>query len=179
MNRPDLDEIDLRILRELQADASRTNQDLADRVHVSPATCLRRVRRLEAAGAIERRIALVDPQALGGVLQALCEVTLDHQGAEHLEAFESVVRPHPAVQQCYRVSAGPDFVLVVAVPDMPAWDGIVQSLFTQQANVRNVRSYFVTRRVKFDPAFPALAPRREDLLRGAPRTGAGVARRGL
>lgn len=154
---PDLDEIDRRILRELQLDASRTNQDLADRVHVSPATCLRRVRRLETAGVIQRRIALVDPQALGGVLQAVCEVTLDRQGAEHLDAFEAAVRPHPAVQQCYRVSAGPDFVLVVAVPGMAAWDGVVQSLFTQQANVRNVRSYFVTRRVKFDPAFGALA----------------------
>jgi DNA-binding Lrp family transcriptional regulator len=173
-----LDEIDRRILRELQADASRTNQDLADLVHVSPATCLRRVRRLEASGAIERRIALVDAQRLGGVLQVVCEVTLDRQGAEHLDAFESVVRPHPAVQQCYRVSAGPDFVLVVAVPGMPAWDGIVQSLFTQQANVRNVRSFFVTRRVKFDPAFAALATGDVDIVRGAPRAGPGFGLRG-
>lgn len=156
MKQPGLDEVDRRILREIQADASRTNQDLAERVHVSPATCLRRVRRLEASGVIQRRVALIDPQALGGVLQAVCEVTLDRQGAEHLDAFESAVLRHPAVQQCYRVSAGPDFVLVVAVPGMSTWDGIVQSLFTHQANVRNVRSYFVTRRAKFDPSFGAL-----------------------
>ena len=157
MIQAEIDEIDRRILRELQADSGRTNQDLADRVHVSPATCLRRVRRLEEAGVIQRRVALVDPQVLGGALQAVCEVTLDRQGAEHLDAFEAAVRSHPAVQQCYRVSAGPDFVLVLAVTGMAAWDGVVQTLFTQQANVRNVRSYFVTRRVKFDPAFACIA----------------------
>ncbi|MBI3155725.1 MAG: Lrp/AsnC family transcriptional regulator [Burkholderiales bacterium] len=153
----EIDEIDRRLLRELQADSGRTNQELADRVHVSPATCLRRVRRLEEAGVIQRRVALVDPQSLGGALQAVCEVTLDRQGAEHLDAFEAAVRPHPAVQQCYRVSAGPDFVLVLAVSGMAAWDGVVQALFTEQVNVRNVRSYFVTRRVKFDPAFACIA----------------------
>ena len=81
--------------------------------HVSPATCLRRVRRLVDAGVIERRVALLSPERLGAGLTAIVEVTLDRQGAEHLDAFERAPWPTRAVQQCYRVSPGPDFVLVV------------------------------------------------------------------
>lgn len=151
-----LDATDRRLLRLLQQDASLTNQALAERCHVSPATCLRRVRRLEEAGVIQRRIALVDPDALGGALQAVCEVVLDRQGAEHLDAFEAAAQRHPAVQQAYRVSAGPDFVLILSVPSMQGWAGVVQTLFTQQANVRNVKTFFVTRRGKFEPGFDFL-----------------------
>lgn len=153
---PTLDAVDRRLLRELQQDASLTNQALAERCHVSPATCLRRVRRLQEGGALQRRVALLDPDALGGVLQAVCEVVLDRQGAEHLDAFELAATRHPAVQQLYRVSAGPDFVLVLAVPSMQAWGGVVQALFTQNANVRNVKTFFVTQRGKFDPGFECL-----------------------
>lgn len=151
-----LDDVDRRLLRQLQRDASLTNQALAERCHVSPATCLRRVRRLEASGVVTRRVALIDPEALGGALQAVCEVVLDRQGAEHLDAFEAVAAGHPAVQQCYRVSAGPDFVLILAVPSMQGWSGVVQHLFTQQANVRNVKTFFVTQRGKFEPSFECL-----------------------
>lgn len=151
-----LDPVDRRILRQLQEDAGLTNQDLAERVGTSAATCLRRVRRLEELGVLSRRIALVEPDRLGPVLQAICEVTLDRQGVEHLDAFERHVLPHPAVQQCYRVSGGPDFVLVAAAQDMAAWDALAKALFTQQANVRNIRTYFVTRRGKFAPVFDCL-----------------------
>lgn len=153
-----LDAIDLRILAELQADAGQANQDLAARVHVSPATCLRRVRRLVETGLVQRRVALLAPEALGSLLQVICEVTLDRQGLEHLEAYEGLVLAHPAVQQCYRVSPGPDLVLVAACRDMAAWSSVVAALFTQQANVRNVKSYFVVRRSKFDPAWPLPMP---------------------
>jgi len=152
----ELDAVDRRILHVLLDDAGMTNQALAERVHVSPATCLRRVRRLESAGVIERRVALIDPDTLGGALQAVCEVTLDRQGLEHLEAFESRVIAHPFVQACYRVSAGPDFVLVISVRRMGDWEPLAQALFTQDANVRNIKTYFVTRRSKFAPAFHCL-----------------------
>jgi DNA-binding Lrp family transcriptional regulator len=148
---PGLDATDLRILDLLQQDASLSNQDLAQRAHVSPATCLRRVKRLVDSGIIERRVALLSPAKLGAGLSAIVEITLDRQGAEHLQAFEQAVVDHPAVQQCWRVSPGPDFVLVVQVADMPAYNALVQRLFTQQANVRNVKSFFSLQRVKFDP----------------------------
>jgi Lrp/AsnC family transcriptional regulator, leucine-responsive regulatory protein len=145
-----LNAIDLRLLNLLQADASQANQDLAAAAHVSPATALRRVRRLVEAGVIERRIALLSPAAVGG-LQALVEVQLDRQGAEHLDAFEDVAVAEPAVQQCWRVSPGPDFMLVLWVADMAGYNALVQRLFTQQANVRNVKTFFATKRAKFDP----------------------------
>ena len=146
-----IDDTDLRLLGLLQDDASLSNQDLAAAAHVSPATALRRVRRLTESGVIERRIALLSAEKLGIGLQALVEVQLDRQGAEHLDAFEALAVADVAVQQCWRVSPGPDFMLVLWLADMPAYNALVQRLFTQQANVRNVKSFFAVRRAKFAP----------------------------
>ena len=155
-----LDATDLLLLDLLQQDAALSNQDLAARAHVSPATCLRRVKRLTDNGLIERRVALLSPDKLGAGLTAIVEVMLDRQGAEHLDAFEQHVLPEPAVQQCWRVSPGPDFILVLHASDMPAYQALVQRLFTQQANVRNVKSFFSLKRGKFAPrlALPSLKP---------------------
>ncbi len=154
----DLDATDLRILDQLQRDAWLTNQALAAVVHTSPATCLRRVKRLMDAGVIERQVALLSPSGSAG-LTAIVEVTLDRQGAEHLDAFEARAVAEPAVQQCYRVSPGPDFMLVLQVADMPAYHALVQRLFTQDANVRNVKAFFSVHRAKFEPRviLPALS----------------------
>ncbi len=146
-----LDASDLRILDLLQQDAALSNQDLAGLAHVSPATCLRRVKRLVDAGIIERRVALLSAEKLGAGLTAIVEITLDRQGAEHLQAFETRVLADSAVQQCYQVSPGPDFVLILQVPDMPAYHALVLRLFTQDANVRNVKAFFSVRRGKFEP----------------------------
>ena len=155
-----LDAIDLRVLDLLQQDASLSNQALAERAHVSPATCLRRVRRLVETGVIEKQVAILSPEKLGAGLSALVEITLDRQGAEHLDAFETTAVAAPEVQQCWRVAPGPDFVLVLQVPDMPAYHALVQRLFTQQANVRNVKAFFSVKRAKFEPrlALPAARP---------------------
>ena len=152
-----LDAVDLRLLAALQEDASLTNDALARAVHVSPATCLRRVKRLVAGGVIERRVAILSPMHVGAGLTAIAEITLDRQGAEHLSAFESRAVAESAVQQCYRVSPGPDFVLVLQVADMDAYHALVARLFTQDANVRNVKAYFSVHRSKFSPrlALPA------------------------
>ena len=115
-----LDATDLRILDQLQRDASLTNQSLAALVHTSPATCLRRVKRLVDTGVIERQVALLSPQRLGAGLTAIVEVTLDRQGAEHLQAFEARAVADAGVRQCYRVSPGPDFLLVLQLAGMPA-----------------------------------------------------------
>ena len=150
-----LDVIDLTLLEQLQADCSLTNQDLAKRVHLSPPTCLRRVKRLRDAGLIERQIAILDPErmarALGHGLEAVVEVTLDRQGNEEQEAFETRIAADEAVQQCYRVSPGPDFVLIVQARDMPDYLALAQRLFTSDANVRNVKAFFSVKRAKFRP----------------------------
>ena len=123
----EFDAIDLRLLDALQTDAALSNQDLAARVAVSPATCLRRVKRLVDAGIVERRVALLSPEKLGAGLSVILEITLDRQGAEHLDAFEARAVQEAAVQQCWRVSPGPDFVLIVQVADMPAYHLLTQS----------------------------------------------------
>lgn len=152
MTKLTLDATDLRLLDLLQRDASLSNQDLAAAAHVSPATALRRVRRLVESGVIERRVALLSYEQLGHGLSAIVEITLDRQGAEHLSAFEQRALADAGVQQCYRVSPGPDFVLVVWVADMAAYQSLVERLFTQDANVRQVKAYFSVRRAKFAPA---------------------------
>jgi Lrp/AsnC family leucine-responsive transcriptional regulator len=145
-----LDELDRRILNALQSDASVTNIELAAQVHASPPTCLRRVKRLVDSGVIERHVVLVRPHKVGPALTAIVEITLDHQAAEKLAEFEALVAAEAAVLQCYRVSPGPDFVLVVQVADMPAYHALVHRLFTEHANVRNVRSFFSIHRSKFE-----------------------------
>jgi Lrp/AsnC family leucine-responsive transcriptional regulator len=149
-DQPLLDELDRRILNTLQADASHTNAELAELVHVSPPTCLRRVKQLTDNGVIERQVAIVDPAKVGARLSAIVEITLDVQAAERMEEFETLVAQDAAVLQCYRVSPGPDFVLIVQVADMPAYHALAHRLFTAHANVRNVKAYFSTHRSKFD-----------------------------
>ena len=145
-----LDDLDRRILNQLQHDANLTNQALAERVHASPPTCLRRVRRLTELGVIAKQVAILDPSKLGSTLTAIIEVTLDHQSAEKLQAFEEIVLREVAIMQCYRVSTGPDFVLIAQVVDMPAYHALVHSALTAAANVRNVRTFFSVHRSKFD-----------------------------
>lgn len=153
-----LDAIDLQLLDLLQQDASLSNLALARQVHVSPPTCLRRVRRLHEAGLIERQVAVLSPERLapllGHGLEAIVEVTLERQGAEALDAFEQRIVGDAAVQQCYRVSPGPDFVLHLRVADMPGYLALQQRLLTADANVRNVKAFFVVRRAKFAPRLP-------------------------
>ena len=145
-----LDELDKRILQQMQADASLSNHELALRVHASPPTCLRRVKRLMEEGIIARQVSLLDAAKLGPSLTAVVEITLDHQATEKLVEFEKLVASEIAVQQCYRVSPGPDFILIIQVADMAAYHALAHRLFATHANVRNVRSFFSILRSKFE-----------------------------
>ncbi len=153
-----IDTMDLQLLDQLQRDASLSNQALAERVHTSPPTCLRRVKRLHDAGLIERQIAVLSADRLapllGHGLSAIVEITLDRQDSGAQEAFEQRVSAIDAVQQCYRVSPGPDFVLVVHALDMPDYLALAQRLFTSDANVRNVKAFFSIKRSKFGARLP-------------------------
>lgn len=153
-----IDSTDLLLLNQLQTDASLSNQALAALVHVSPPTCLRRVKRLRDAGLVEREIAVlcVDKVAIltGHTLCAIVEITLDRQDQDALERFEKRVADDDAVQQCYRVSPGPDFCLVVHTAHMPDYLALSQRLFTADANVRNVKTFFSVKRSKFGAKIP-------------------------
>jgi len=144
------DDLDLRILEQIQVDSALTNQELAQRVHASAPTCLRRVRRLVDTGVIEKQVAILNPDKVASSLTAIIEITLDVQTAEHLDAFEAVMCQAQAVLQCYRVSPGPDFIVVAQVADMPAYHAMAHQMFTSHANVRNVRTFFSVHRSKFE-----------------------------
>lgn len=154
-----LDELDLRILRILQADSAISNTDLAERVHASAPTCLRRVRRLRESGVIQRQIAVLDPRQTGTPLTAIIEISLDRQTAEDHDAFEAYICAEAAVTQCYRVSPGPDFIVTVEMADMAAYDAFARRLFAGASNVRNVRTFFSTHRAKFEANAPVVAGR--------------------
>lgn len=153
-----MDSTDLLLLNQLQTDASLSNQALAALVHVSPPTCLRRVKRLRDAGLIEREIAVLSVDKVttltGHTLCAIVEITLDRQDQDALERFEKRVASDDAVQQCYRVSPGPDFCLVVHTAHMPDYLALSQRLFTADANVRNVKTFFSVKRSKFGAKIP-------------------------
>jgi Lrp/AsnC family transcriptional regulator, leucine-responsive regulatory protein len=151
-----LDATDLQLLRLLQEDASLSNQALAERVHVSPPTCLRRVKRFQDLGLIERQVAILSADRMkpliGAGLTAVVELTLVEQTEQTISAMEARLQPEPAVQQCYRVSPGPDLILIVQVQDMPAYLAFAQRVFTQDASVRNVKAFFSMKRAKFSTA---------------------------
>jgi Lrp/AsnC family leucine-responsive transcriptional regulator len=158
MEQIDLDATDLQLLEHLQNDSSRSNLDLAALVRISPPTCLRRVKRLRELGLIEREIAVLSVDKMSAVvghgLCAIVEITLDRQDSAALDAFEARVIADDAVQQCYRVSPGPDFCLVVHATHMPDYLAMVQRLFTADANVRNVKTFFSIKRSKFGARVP-------------------------
>ncbi|MBY4595721.1 Lrp/AsnC family transcriptional regulator [Ottowia caeni] len=158
MNDNFIDEIDWMLLDQLQRDASLSNQALAEQMNISPPTCLRRVRRLRKEGLITGQVALLNEDAVaahqGHGLTAIAEVSLDRQGDEHLAAFEQRAIHEAAVTQCYRVTPGPDFVLMIRVANMPGYQALAQRLFTQDSNVRNVKVFFSVQRSKFDPRLP-------------------------
>lgn len=158
MSSVSIDTIDLQLLDLLQGNAGLSNLALAAKVRISAPTCLRRIKRLESAGLIERRIAILNPEhiatTVGFGLTAIVEITLDRQDAQALEQFESRVAPEACVQQCYRVSPGPDFVLVVHAPNMPGYLALTQRLFTSDGNVRNTKAFFSIKRSKFGAELP-------------------------
>lgn len=152
-----IDEQDRQLLALLQDNADLTNLELADRIGLSPATTLRRVKRLRAEGIIERTVAVIHPQALGSGMLAVVEVSLERQGDEAQQSFASLACAQPEVQQCYQVSPGPDFVLIIQLPDMPSYQHFSQRLLTEDTNVRHVKAYFSVKRHTFKAGLSGLA----------------------
>ena len=149
-----MDRLDRRILECLQRDAGTTNQALADRVGLSPSACLARVRRLRESGTIERTVALLDPAAVGPHLELVVEVFAARDDRALFERFERATREAPEVRQCYRVTGDSDFVLIVSVPDMDAYDGFCERVLYGDPNMAKFRTLVVSRRSKFDPFVP-------------------------
>lgn len=145
---PSLDPLDRRILEELQKDGGLTNQELAERVGLSPSPCLRRVRALEESGVIQKRVTLLDPKKLGLTTTALIQISMDRHTPERFAKFEATVRKYAEVKTCFLVTGQTaDYLLVVVVPDMDAYQEFLLEKITRIEGVSGVHTSFVMRRV--------------------------------
>ena len=149
-----IDTIDFRILAQIQADGRITNQDLAERVGLSPSPCLRRVRNLEADGVIRGYVGLVDPVALGLTVTAFVRVRLDGQDDRHLAVFEEKVASFPEVMECYLMTGESDYQLRVLVASLAAFEDFLRQKLTKIDGVSQVTSSFALRPVVYRTALP-------------------------
>ena len=149
-----LDTIDLRILEQLQTDASLSNVELARRVHLSPSPCLARVRALEKNGLIRQYVALLDAKQLGLHLNVFISVSLKQQSREALETFEQHITQRDEVMECYLMTGDADYLLRVAVPDMPALESFILEQIAPIAQVEKIRSSFALKQVRYKTALP-------------------------
>lgn len=152
-----LDTIDLRILRELQADASLSNVELARRVHLSPSPCLARVRALERSGLIRQYVALLDAQQLGLHLNVFISISLKQQSRKALEQFEARVCERDEVMECYLTTGDADYLLRVAVPNMGALERFILEQLAPIPQVEKIRSSFTLKQVRYKTALPLAA----------------------
>lgn len=144
----DLDRYDQQILRLLQEDGRISNQDLADRIGLSPSPCLRRVRALEESGIIVGYRAFLDAKAMGLSLMALIHISMDQHTPERFKNFESVVSEIPEVMECLLITGQTaDYQLKVVVKDMDAYQELLLNRITRITGVTGVHSSFVLRRV--------------------------------
>lgn len=150
----DLDVIDRSILSVLQGDGRISNQSLAERVHLSPSACHRRVARLEVAGIISGYAARVDPAALGRSTVVFVHVALERQNREGMDAFEAAVRGCPDVLRCHLMSGDADYLLEVAARDMADYERIHTDHLARMPGVARMRSSFALRTVKQEGAPP-------------------------
>lgn len=154
MQRVKLDEIDRRILADLQADGRMTNVELARRVGISAPPCLRRVRALEEAGYIRGYHADLTPEMLGFGVTVFAMVGLENQAEADLNAFEEKVRNWPLVRECTMLAGEIDFILKVVAKDWEAYQHFLTTELTAAPNVSHVKTSLGIRQSKFEPGVP-------------------------
>ena len=148
------DAIDLKILDQLQIDASLSNVELARRVHLSPSPCLARVRALEARGLIRQYVALLEAKHLGLHLNVFISISLKLQSRQALQEFEERITLRDEVMECYLMTGDADYLLRVAVPDMPALESFILEQLLPIAQVEKIRSSFALKQVRYKTALP-------------------------
>jgi DNA-binding Lrp family transcriptional regulator len=154
----EVDEIDRNILKTLQENARVTNADLADRVGLSPAPCLRRVRALEERGIIRKYVTLVDPNAINLGVTVFVQITLDLQVEGRLEIFEKAIVKRPEVLECYLMTGDSDYLLRVVVPDVASYEQFLKKSLTRLEGVAGIKSSFALKQAKYSTVLPLAAP---------------------
>lgn len=149
-----LDVTDLRLLTALQSDARITNVALAKRIGLSPSACLARVKAMEADGVISRYVTLLNPQKIGLGMNVFIHITLERQTETELSAFEAAMRDNPDVMECYLMTGDSDYLVRVAMPDLPSLEHFIVARLSTTPGVANIRSSFTLKQVKYQTAFP-------------------------
>lgn len=150
-----LDRFDRAILAVLQQDGRISNQDLAERIGLSPSPCLRRVRALEESGLITGYRAVLDPKALGLTLMALIHISMDKHTPERFANFEARIEEIPNIVECLLITGQQaDYQLKAVVEDMDAYQALLLNRITRIEGVSGVHSSFVMRRVVDRGALP-------------------------
>lgn len=153
-----IDTTDLRILAELQQDGGLSNVELARRVHLSPSPCLARVKALQAAGVIQRTVALANPLALGLPLNVFISISLKTQSKDALAEFESRIQEHDEVMECYLMTGDSDYLIRVVVADITALERFILEQLTPIAGIEKIRSSFALKQVRYKTALPLPVP---------------------
>jgi Lrp/AsnC family transcriptional regulator len=148
-----MDAIDKKILNCLQEDATLSVADLAQRVGLSTTPCWRRIQKLDAAGVIRKRVALLDGEALNVGVTVFVSVRTDQHSAEWLDRFAAAVRDMPEVVEFYRMSGDIDYLLRVVVPDIAAYDRFYKRLI-ERVPLSDVSSSFAMEQIKYTTALP-------------------------
>jgi Lrp/AsnC family leucine-responsive transcriptional regulator len=143
-----MDSVDRAILSHLQDDGRLANVELADRVRLSPSATLRRVRNLEASGAIAGYYADIDPEAVGRGFQVTVHTTLMLRNRETIEAFEAAVAPLDEVIECHRMFGDPDYLIRVAVKDAAEYEHFLINTFADLPGIARMTSQFTMKTIK-------------------------------
>jgi Lrp/AsnC family transcriptional regulator len=149
-----IDEIDRRIIRELQRDASLSHAALAERVGASAASVWRRVRALESAGVIGATVRLADAKALGRAVNVLCQVRMTRQSVNARSDFEEFIQSREEIVECYAMSGEWDYLLRIAVRDVADYDRFIMRGVLAHPSVANAASNFALRQVKYTTEIP-------------------------
>lgn len=149
-----LDSIDKKILQMVQSNGRITNQELSEKIGLSPSPCLRRLKHLESSGTISSYVALVDPQAVGLAVTAFVRVRLDQQDDRHLAIFETAVADFPEVMECYLMTGDADYQLRVLVESLNAFEDFLRQRLTRIQGVAQVTTSFALRPVVYRTALP-------------------------
>lgn len=148
MLRPELDTFDAKILNLLQEDNRLTAQAIADDVGLSAAACQKRLKRLRSSGIIEAEVAMLSPKAAGMDLVAIVQVRVSRDNAQELDNFRQLMLEAPEVTQCYYVTGENNFILLVTMPNMAAYEAFSRKYFIENASVSQFITSVIMDRVK-------------------------------
>ncbi len=149
-----IDSIDINILKQLQKDADLTAQEIAGKVNLSTSPCWRRINRLEKAGIIQKKVALLDSQKLGMQMVTFVSISLSKNDEESLETFEEQVQQFPEIVECYTVTGTMDYFLKIITRDIQHFERFLRQHLAQLPLIREMHSNVAVTQIKYSTELP-------------------------